>query len=338
MGLKKAEMQIAFLKAGLYGLQGSGKTFTAGKIALALHKYLGLKKPVAFIDSETGIDFIIPMFKKAGIELLEERSRSFITLMDTLKQCNEGAASILIIDSITHFWLDLVKAYKDKKQRDYVSLPDWEPLKAEFSKFSELYLTSKLHVIICGRSGNVYENERNERGKMESYKVDTKMKAETEIGYEPSLLIEMERGLDKDGKTIRTATVLKDRADLLDGKSFINPTFEDFLPHILFINPEGKHNVLDVNSDSAILFSAPDWSSYDRKRQSEIIMEKIENEFIKADISTKSDFGKKVIIELLEKSFNSNSWAEIQNKKIEDLKTGFIYLRELIKIRKGIKE
>jgi len=34
--------------------------------------------------------------------------------------------------------------------------------------------------------------------------------------------------------------VLKDRSTLLDGKTFRNPTFETFLPHIQLLNLGGK--------------------------------------------------------------------------------------------------
>ena len=53
------------------------------------------------------------------------------------------------------------------------------------------------------------------------------MKAEGELGYEPSLLVLMEREMDMAKMEVRhTARVPKDRSTLLDGRDFYNPTFD----------------------------------------------------------------------------------------------------------------
>ena len=74
------------------------------------------------------------------------------------------------------------------------------------------------------------------------------MAAEKETGYEPSLLIEMEKVFNEvRGKYVRRATVIKDRFSQIDSKQFENPKFESFLPHIKMLNLGGEH----VGVDSA---------------------------------------------------------------------------------------
>ena len=82
---KPAVNQIAFLKAGVLGFQGSGKTYLAFELALGLHKYIKATKPIMFLDSETGSDFGIPRCKEAGIELSVSIDKSFITLFPAIK-------------------------------------------------------------------------------------------------------------------------------------------------------------------------------------------------------------------------------------------------------------
>ena len=65
------------------------------------------------------------------------------------------------------------------------------PLKAMWREFTDRYVNSKLHVIMRGRAGYIWDDVEDEEGVKELKKVGTKMKAEVETGYEPSLLIEM---------------------------------------------------------------------------------------------------------------------------------------------------
>ena len=86
---KKAENQQAYLKAGILGFPGSGKTFTAAHLALGIAKKVGNKKPVVFLDTEAGSDYLIPVFEKAGIELLTNKSRAFLDLLAGVREAEQ---------------------------------------------------------------------------------------------------------------------------------------------------------------------------------------------------------------------------------------------------------
>jgi hypothetical protein len=62
--LTPAKKETAFAKVGLLGFAGSGKTLTASRIAIGLAKMMDSKKPVAFMDTEVGSDYVIDLFKK----------------------------------------------------------------------------------------------------------------------------------------------------------------------------------------------------------------------------------------------------------------------------------
>ena len=172
--LKKAVNQTAYLKAGFMGFAGSGKTFTASQLAIGLAKDIGDNKPVAFFDTETGSDYLIKEFENAGVELLVVKTRSFRDLLGFLKEA-ESACSVAIIDSITHVWQELMEAYaKRNNRRNGLLFQDWGKLKTEWRQFTDLYLNSSLHVIMCGRAGYEYDYSQDETGKKELLKTGTK--------------------------------------------------------------------------------------------------------------------------------------------------------------------
>lgn len=273
---KPAENTSAFLKMGLLGFAGSGKTWTASTTArdLVLHiKKLGIdygSKPAMFLDTETGSDWVKPMFAAAGIPLHTAKTRAFADLLKAVPEA-EANASVLIIDSITHFWKELCESYQKQKKRTRLEFQDWGYLKGEWGKFTDLYVNSNVHILLCGRAGFEYDYFEDDSGKKQLEKTGVKMKAEGEMGFEPSLLVLMERCQKMDGggveATWREATVLKDRSTLLDGKQFVNPKFTDFLPHIELLNLGGKQLGVDTtrSTQHAEDQQKKDWKPIQRK-------------------------------------------------------------------------
>jgi hypothetical protein len=351
MGLfKPAENTMAYAKVGLLGFAGSGKTRTAWEIAKGLHMRLASKRPVAFLDTETGSDFILPLAKQAGIELLVSKTRAFKDLTAGIKEA-EKITDILMIDSVSHYWVDLVESYKKRKGVNRLAFQDWGILKPMWNEFSTWYVTSAVHTIVCGRAGFEYDYFEGDEGKMELYKTGTKMKAEGEFGFEPSLLIEMERirnpeasdeyqkaktkearekaasKLRASRQWVRRASVLKDRAEVLDGKFFDNPTFEDFSPHWNFINIGGEHRPIETG-DSQGMFDRegkPEWKK--DKERGQIILEEIEAEMIKANLAGTGKDERKNKITMLEFLFGTSSWSAIQALALHELKDGLDSLK-----------
>lgn len=288
---KPAEVTTAYLKMGLLGFQGSGKTKTATKTAIGLVDHLKRKgavaadRPVFFFDTETGSDWVLPDFKAAGIAVEQAKSRAFSDLCDSIKAA-EQQASVLLINSITHPWKELCESYCRRKaqmlKRNYYRLQigDWAYLKGEngWGKFADLFINSGVHIILCGRAGYEFDMDTDEEGHKQLEKTGVKMKAEGEFGYEPSLLVYMEMHQEMKGRGVerqwRTATVLKDRAGLIDGKSFDDPGFQDFLPHIERLNIGGRQLGVDVTRTSAAMIPADprDNSATHRK----IVLDEIE--------------------------------------------------------------
>jgi hypothetical protein len=182
--------------------------------------------------------------------------------------------------------------------------------------------------ILSGRAGFEYEDGVDEdTGKRTISKVGTKMKTEGEMAYEPSLLIEME--LEQDlttGLSWTTATVRKDRWMFLQGRRFkfmpdpgdsiekkMEHVWAAFSPHVLKLNLGGAHVGIDPsrNSDASIPFSGkPDYKR--RAEEKEIMLEKVQNLFVRHGYSGQSKEGKQKVIELLTKHFGTDSWKQIE--------------------------
>lgn len=307
----------AKLKCGIYGGTGSGKTFTASLIAIGLHKMIAAKKPVAFIDTETGSDYVVPQFKKAGVPLVVLKSRSFPDLLAATAEA-EREASIMITDSITHIWDDFQRAYLTKTRQKFIEIWDWKPLKQEWQRWTDAFVNSDLHMIMCGRAAAIYETtEEIKDGKTRKVanKVGTKMRTESEGGYEPSLLLEMEKvyeGDEGNGTYTRVCHVVKDRFDLIDSKDFKNPVFENFLPHINMLNLAGVQLGVDVSRNSQSVFD--DFGNTDRQnraRRRGILVEELEGmlmHYFPGSTAKEKDLRQEIVF----KRLNTRSWKAVE--------------------------
>lgn len=330
--LRPATNGTAFLKLGVFGFEGAGKTRTAVEIAIGMTKLVKGTK-VAFFDTEKGSDFHVKRFQEEGIQLDRIKARSFVDLLDVIREAERGGYSFLIIDSITHVWQELTNSYLKKKRKDRLSMPDWGILKGEWAQFTDLYVNSKLHIAMLGRAGHNYETSEDEDGKMQIHKDGTKLKAEAETGFEPDLLIEMSKVRKPDGKGfINRATVLKDRSDKLNGMSFDMPTFATFKPVVDFLNIGGEHQGTDTTRNSQEMFGNPDRSVTERMRQMDISLEKLKDTLILAGLDGSSAEVKGKRTKVLVDLFGGSGETHLKGLKLEMLNEGIAKIQEQFKI------
>lgn len=330
---KPAENKAAYLKAAFMGLAGSGKTFTASALAIGMVKHMqkmGLeqgKKPVYFVDSENGSSWLVPIFKQNGVTLQVAETTAFSDLAQAMTLAREHA-SVLIIDSITAFWVEFTETYKEQKgRRRGLEFQDWGWLKNEWrKKFTTRFLNDPIHTVMCGRMGFEYEHYTDDAGKKQIEKTGVKLKAESELGFEPSLLVQMEREQDlNNAQIIHVAHVLKDRradSKSLDGKSFNNPGFQTFLPHIEYLNLGGTQGGFNEQSTSASLIpDDPARDNYGVRR--EIVCDEIKALIVKHHPG-RSDKDQALKADLFQTHFNTVSWTEIEKlMSLDDLRDGY---------------
>lgn len=342
--LKPAINQTAYLKVGIQGFEGSGKTYLASSFAMGMCQISGIKK-VAYFDTEKGSDFWAKKFADKGIELDVLRSRSFSDLLGVMREAEQGKYSFLIIDSITHVWRELSEGYQAKTGKKRLTMNDWMILKSEWGQFTKFYVNSKLHIAMCGRAGYEYNFDEDEDGKKEIVKTGTKMKAEGETGFEPDLLIETykvqlaETLTDvKQKKSARgfvnRCCVIKDRSDLMNGKIIDRPKFDHFIPIVKSLNIGGEGSVISSVNSSSELFNNNDKSWHERTKRHEIGLEQIKEILILAELDGTSNDAKKKRTQKMIEAFGTSAWTAISNLPLEELLAGIDKLAE--SIQKGL--
>lgn len=344
-----------YAKIGIYGSSGTGKTRTSFEIIKGLYKEKGFTKPVVFFDTERGSDWIKPLFEKEGIKCFVKKSRTFNDLMQACKIA-EKEASFMIVDSISHVWRELTAAFLaqyniDRKRMltskysakwveanfrntTQLEFQHWGQIKPMWGVFTDFFLNSALHMIVCGRAGDMYEYEEKENGKKELIKTGSRMATEKELSYEPSLLIEMRR-IQISGKDNLIAFVEKDRSDSINGLEFPYPKYEDFKPHFDFIKIGEEYTPTDMYSNSSstlfegqTLDNESEFQAERRKRT--ILCEEIKellNDFMPGSTSE----AKKTKVEIIFNVFNTRSWTQIENTSSAILSQGLESIKSIIK-------
>jgi hypothetical protein len=322
-----------YLKAGFFGFPKTGKTFTAFELAFGVREFFKLEAPIVMFDTEGGSDFFADIHKKrTGKELIGLKSRSFDDLKAVAKEAAAGAASVLIVDSVTHIWRELQDAYLagvneklaslGRSPRYRLEFQDWGIIKNAWAAWTDFYLNSPLHIIILARAGYEYDYEVNEETqKKELIKGGTKMKVESEFGFEPSLIIEMTRERDGDGYA-RYATCLGDRWNTLDGHtSKANPKFDFFKPHVMNLLP-ANHTQIDTTSRSSV----PNGVAGDGSKRYAILLEEIEATIV-AMYPGQTAVEKKAKAALVEEIFKTGSWTKVSTLPFAQLEAGLHELK-----------
>jgi hypothetical protein len=259
--------------------------------------------------------------------LVVAKKRSFADLLEAVRWA-EANASALIIDSVTHPWRELLESFMKKKQRTYLQIDDWSYLKGDhgWAQYSDLYVNSRLHIIMCGRAGDDLEQYTDENGKRQLEKVGVKMKTEGETGFEPSLLVLMEREFNTHtGAATHRAVVVKDRSALLDSAQFDNPDFKDFLPHIQLLNLGGGHVGVETAGDSQhiLTLEKKDWAPVQR----EICIDETQT-LLSLHYPSQSAEDKKNKLKAILKHFDA-TWTEIEKvMPLFDLRAGYDSLHQ----------
>lgn len=322
----------------LEGFAGDGKTFTGVEVAIGVHKLIKSNKPIAMFDTERALKALKWRFDEAGIEaMIEDEERSLQSLHNAIKWCEDGNADILLIDSITHVWEEFLRAYMNRPgkdgrplKRNRLEFQDWGVLKPQWKElFSTPFVMAKCHIIFTGRAGYEYSDERNEEtGKREIFKSGIKMKAETETAFEPDILVLMQKVqelLGDEKKIWREAMVVKDRTTQIDGKTFKNPTFEDFYPAIKVLLDGTLREMHGAQIPDTFSEFESKYSEIGKER--EVIVAEIEGCFELMGLGTGADDKQKKVW-ILDQVYGVKSIEGLSKKNNTTLRTGLHVVKE----------
>lgn len=322
-----------FVKACFGGFAGAGKSKTASDFVIGAYKDLGCTKPVLIIDNEKGSRFLIPKFRAAGIPVMVKDTTNVADVNAAIDFLRSGDIDFLFIDTLTKVYYQYVRDYKTKNKRTFMELSDWgKILPAWQEEFSDRFVAAQGSIIFTGRGGFSYEKEEDtvdevtgRKKKGQFVKSGVKMKLAGETPFEPDLNIwmELEQEVGSDGLTVwREAQIMKDRSGLIDGKTFKNPTYEHFQPVIRYLMDVPVGPVAGQSSNANVAPSE-NWDAENRRQQRAILLEKIQAQFSKHQVSGQTKEGRAKIVNMLEKHFKTMAWKELEVTPLETLQQGF---------------
>ena len=163
------------LLIGLAGASGSGKTYTAMRLA----KGIAGETPFAVIDTEAGrAKHYADLFRFDHGDLMPPFSPA--AYADAIKAADEAKYPVIVVDSFSHEHageggiLDMQEAeFARMGARDAVKMTSWIKPKGEHRRMVSRLLQVRAHLILCFRAEEKIEMVRGQDGKMEVRKKQT---------------------------------------------------------------------------------------------------------------------------------------------------------------------
>jgi hypothetical protein len=335
--IKTGDMKRYF-KASFEGFAGAGKSFTRGLVARGIWQCEGGQHPMVIIDTEESSKFLIPLFTEVGLvegeHVFVSRSRSLVDFQQILKLA-EAEHAILLIDSVTHMYDEMVRQYLRDNRRKRLEMKDHLVLKPFWKEhFSVPYVRANCHALFTGRAAWEYEPERDEEtGKIKDfYKSGVKMRGDSEAAFEPDMLVLMARCQEVNGRDIqvwREAMIIKSRYSPLDGKVFRNPSFRDFEPVYQFVmtgKAEGAHG---METPMAGMFTDPHHSGIARRQYIDMLLGKLKGLY-DSYLPGMGAKERKLKTDVAYLAFGKRSWEALEQMQLEDLKAGYAVAEHLL--------
>lgn len=204
MGFQKAKREQVWLKVLLSGASGSGKSYSALKMATGIAKKCN--SGIAYIGTEGSRNKYYA--NEFDYDLLElEEPFECEKYMAAIDEAVKAGYKVLIIDSMTHEWKWLNDVH-DKMPGN--SFTNWGKLKPRHHKFIDKVLNSPIHIIATARGKDDWVLE-DKNGKQVPKKVGMGQQQDKDISYEytVSLMISQDT---------HVASADKDNTHLFDGR------------------------------------------------------------------------------------------------------------------------
>lgn len=207
MELRKATRRKAKLRIGLAGPAGSGKTYSALKLASGIAPW----NKIAMIDTENGSGELYSHLGEYNVISIAPPF-SADRYVKAIKECENAGMEVIIIDSVTHVWkgqgglLEYNSSLGGRFQ-------DWAKTTPLYQNFLQAILQSSCHVITCVRKKTAYSMV-TENGRT---KVEKKgMEDEIRDGFEYELTVAFSLSQN------HLAETSKDRTELfMDSPEFL---------------------------------------------------------------------------------------------------------------------
>lgn len=190
---KKATKEKLKLKIALQGASGSGKTYSALRLA---HGIESNWEKIFYIDTENkSATYYSEQFEFQHHDMQPPyHPEKFIEIIDA---AIAAGASVIIIDSLSAEWegeggcLDLADKVS-KSMRNPNTFTAWKDITPRHNKFIDHLRLSPVHIIACSRSKQEYSIEKGSDGKNKVVKLGMKEVQRDNVSYEFGIVFEID--------------------------------------------------------------------------------------------------------------------------------------------------
>lgn len=203
---KKAVREQVWLKLAINGTSGSGKTFSALRVASGIAKKCN--SDIAFISSEKSRTlYYADKFEYDVLELDDYTPEDYI---EAIQSAVEAGYKVIIIDSLSHGWQKLNDLHSKMPGN---SFQNWGKLKPRWSKLMQQILSAPAHMLVCSRAKTEWAMEEK-NGKQTPTKVGLGTEGDKQADFEYTISFMLAQGthiasVDNGGK---------DNTGLYDGR------------------------------------------------------------------------------------------------------------------------
>ena len=207
MGFKKAVREQVSLKVLLSGPSGSGKSYSALRLATGIAEKCG--GPIGYIGTEGDRDRLYADKFDYDLLQLSDPNYSPEDYIKAIDMAIDAGYKVLVIDSTSHEWKYLTDM-SQKMGNSSNSFLNWSKLKPRHQKFMDKVLMSPIHIIATARGKTEWVLE-TKNGKQTPTKVGMGQQQDKDVSYDyqVSLMIQQDTHL---------AEVDKDNSQIFDGK------------------------------------------------------------------------------------------------------------------------
>ena len=176
-----AKKEQIFVKALIGGPSGSGKSYSALRVATGIAGREGEGTKIGYIGTEGMRDKLYANEFDYDLISLEEYSPDYYEA--AIDAFLEAGYKVIIVDSMTHLW-NWVQDQVQLTTKGDNTFQAWGKYKKENKKIIEKILLAPAHIIVTGRGKDEYVLEANSRGKMAPRKVGVGVQQDKDIEYE----------------------------------------------------------------------------------------------------------------------------------------------------------
>ncbi len=202
MKLEKASKSKSYMRVALQGASGSGKTYSALRLAFGLTR----EHNIAIVDTENGSAHL---YSSLGDYHVLQLSAPFTPerYMEAIDVCIANGVHTIVIDSLSHEWEGnggVLEMHGSSSGSN--SFANWAKITPRHNALIQHILNAPAHIIVTLRSKQEYALKKDDRGRTTPQKLGMKPIQRDGIDYEFTTVL----AIDMNHK----AVAVKDRTGL----------------------------------------------------------------------------------------------------------------------------